>query len=234
MLIKRQIKNRFRVKPWRVWWSNNWKYILLCEMNGTQIRADMEAHLTRISMKECSKAFVENTIDRLEVSALTFKQYWAASFLHLSSRGMSFASTCKLETGDVWNAQGIGKERYSVFDPTFEDMTCEQSRTQPNDGNDWQTHSAFWHPLRSRLITYKLTHWHCLLWFHQFLNFLCIYVIHPCPSCTPASFCISKCLFFCLLTSISLTVWPSACLLCGADFLWNGAKMRWKKSTQNF
>jgi len=43
MLAKRQMRNRFRVKPWRVWRSNDRKYILLCEMNGTQIRADTEA-----------------------------------------------------------------------------------------------------------------------------------------------------------------------------------------------
>jgi len=48
-------------------------------MNGMQARADMEAqraYFTGIYLKECSKVFVENTTkSRLEVSALTFKQY---------------------------------------------------------------------------------------------------------------------------------------------------------------
>jgi len=85
-------------------------------------------------MEECSKVFVENTIDSrirsvsAQLSDTTEQQAFSTSVpeaSHLLPR-VSF------RLGMYEMPQGKGEEHDSVLDPTFEDTTCEQSHIQPN------------------------------------------------------------------------------------------------------
>ena len=58
----------------------------------------------------CLSKILVNCLLKMQLRAglftvkLTLRQYSEANFLRLRSRGISFASTCKLVTGDVLNA----------------------------------------------------------------------------------------------------------------------------------
>jgi len=100
-------------------------------MNGMQIRTDMEAqrvYLTRISLKERSKAFVEDTIQRWIRSARAHFQTVLSS--NSTPEASHLLPQVSLRLGMFKMHQDKGEERDSVLAPTFEDMTCNRTIVQ--------------------------------------------------------------------------------------------------------